>query len=81
MEQKELFEKVRVDTGRMSLPLSILYLSFTFMFAVLAFLVYLFWDFGIAGRVVLFFTLLLTVVHVAIYIAKCMIDSIGNWRK
>lgn len=79
-EQQELFEKSQTTLTPEGVPLVIWYLSFAFLFSVLAFLVYLFWDFGIAGRVVLFFILLLAIVHVAIYIAKVLIDKASGRR-
>jgi len=89
IEQNELFELdlatnklVRVErkilNGR--LPLVVILLSLAFLFSVLAFLLYMLWDFGIAGRVILFLILILVIVHAAIFIAKQLIDGV-RWRR
>jgi hypothetical protein len=75
-EQGELFGKPKGPNG---IPLAIIYLSFAFLFSVIAFLSYMLWDFGIAGRVVLFLTLILVLVHVAIFIAKQLLSQFP-WR-
>lgn len=76
-EQRELFEKDSPPSGRQleRLPLGVVYLSFAFLFSMLAFLVYLLWDFGIAGRVILFLVLVLILVHVAVLMARVLFDT------
>jgi hypothetical protein len=76
-KQGELFGKPRGPSDR--IPLAIIYLSFAFLFSLIAFLSYMLWDFGIAGRVVLFLTLILVLVHVAIFIAKQLLSQFP-WR-
>lgn len=85
MKQLELFEKdpttgtfrkVTVENGNSGrLPLAVIYLSLAFLLSTVAFLGYMLWDFGIAGRVILFLVLILVIVHAAIFIAKQLIDS------
>jgi hypothetical protein len=87
-DQKELFEvengdemgpNITVNRDR-GIPTSVILTALAFLFSVLAFLMYMLWDFGIAGRVVLFLILILVIVHSAIYIAKMLFDSF-RWRK
>jgi hypothetical protein len=79
--QGELFVREEGDseckiglTAPIGIPLPILYLSFTFLFALLGFLVYMLWDFGIAGRVILFLVLVLILIHFAVFMAKSILD-------
>jgi hypothetical protein len=81
MKQGELFEKDTASGKQVtSLPLAVVYLSLAFLFSTVALLVYLLWDFGIAGRVILFLVLLLVIVHAAMFIAKQLFDSIWPRR-
>jgi hypothetical protein len=76
-EQKELFERDRSprDMPLIRLPMGVVYLTFSFLFAMLGFLVYLLWDFGIAGRVILFLALVLVLVHFAVFMARALFDA------
>jgi hypothetical protein len=76
-EQKELFDINDMTSGDRKIAFAIIILSFTFLFALLAFLVYMFWDFGIAGRVVLFLICVLVLVE----IAKILVKSVLDWSQ
>lgn len=58
---------------------SLLYLSFAFLFALIVFLGWMLWDFGIAGRVIIFFVGILVLIHVAVKLLNGMIDKLP-WR-
>jgi hypothetical protein len=75
-EQGRLFDS-ETDIGRPynGLPLSFLYIVLAFLFSVIGFLGYMLWDFGIAGRVILFLVLILVIIHCAIYFAKLIFDE------
>lgn len=55
---------------------SLLYLAFAFLFALIIFLGWMLWDFGIAGRVIIFFVGILVLVHVAAKLLRELIDKL-----
>jgi hypothetical protein len=58
---------------------SLLYLSFAFLFALIVFLGWMLWDFGIAGRVIIFFVGILVLIQVAVKLLRELIDKLP-WR-
>lgn len=73
-EQRELFDKDDGMSHPTRVPMPVIYLSFAFLFAMLGFMVWMLWDFGIAGRVLLFLVLILVLVHFAVFMAKSLFD-------
>jgi hypothetical protein len=85
MAQQELFgikepELCSQCKKNLRVSLSALYLSFAFLFAMLVFMAYVLWDFGIAGRVVIFITGILVLVNATMKIVSNLIDRLP-WRR
>jgi len=75
-EQKELFDLEMVAKVDRKIAWAIILLSFSFLFTLLGFTVYMFWDFGVAGRVVLFLLLVTALANFAVLLAKRAISLI-----
>jgi hypothetical protein len=75
-EQKELFDLETVAKVDRKIAWAIILLSFSFLFALLGFMVYMFWDFGVAGRVVLFLLSVIALAHFAVLLARRAISLI-----
>jgi energy-converting hydrogenase Eha subunit E len=56
--------------------LSLIYLSFAFLFALIVFLGWMLWDFGIAGRVIIFFVGILVLIQAALKLLSLLFDKL-----